>query len=99
MAVETTHIVERLSREAPLAEAGLLVVTEGYHLGDEFVVQRRVGWPLRWDACLIQVTPWGPHLVKTGFGLTRRLARRSMRRDPQPFRMTIPPASSTPEEA
>lgn len=77
------HTVERLSAEAPAREAELLVLTEGYSLGDEFVIQRRVSFlpGMRWDACEMEVTPFGPHMMRVGFGTTRRGARRHMRRD------------------
>ena len=76
------HVVDRLSLEAPHHEAELLVMTEGYKAGDEFVIQRRVGiFPLRWDACLMEVYRDGatPSMVACGFGFTRRGALRKMR--------------------
>lgn len=80
--------MDRLSPEAPLREAVMLMATEGYGLGDEFVIVRRFSgmFPLRWDACRMEVTAWGPNMVQVGFGMTRRGALRHMRRS-EPFRL------------
>lgn len=84
---EAVHVVERLSAEAPHREAQILVLTEGYQPGDEFVIQRRVGvFPLRWDACRMEVTEHGPSMVQVGFGLTRWGALRRMERH-DPYRL------------
>jgi hypothetical protein len=85
---QVVHVADRLSAEAPLREAELIVMTEGYQPGDTFVIHRRISWMpgLRWDACEMEVLPGITHMTRAGFGTTRRAALRRMLKE-APFRL------------
>lgn len=85
----TAHLtVDRHHLSAPATEAREVMEDRRLAVGNNIVITRRGEGLLRWDASTWEVVDFDgvmlPWMLGVGFGITRRSALRSMKRDLRP---------------